>query len=168
MSGIKDAIGQLPTWPGIAIATVLIIGIGGWYYGSSYGKCIELREGRAVLQTAISRAADSTTAMLDLADVMPGNWDEARIVQAHRPGQVPLNCPFGWDMTWRERQALIDANNYTIIGFFASGTFQRYIEYRGDWASFVDVPESIGRKAARFAVARPTASGGPFTLKLEN
>lgn len=167
MRGIRDAIGQLPSWPGFAIGAALIIGIGGWYYGSSYGKCIELREGRVALRAAIERASASATGILDLASVVSGSWDEARIVQAHRPGQVPLNCPFGWDLTWRERQTLIEAGQYTIIGFFASGQFQRYIEYRGDWAQFTDVPDSISRASARFAVTQPQSSTEPYLLTIE-
>lgn len=167
MSGIKDAISQLPSWPGFAIGAVVIVGIGSWYYGTSYVKCGDLHEGREALRSAISKAADSSSGTFELTTVMPGDWDEARIVQAHKPGQVPLNCPFGWDLTWRERQALIEAGQYTIIGFFADGQFQRYIEYRGDWATFADPPKSIARSAARFAVIQPASPGKPYTLKLD-
>ena len=167
MPAIKDAIGQLPSWPGLVIGAVVIFGIGGWYYGTSYVQCAELNEGRQALRTAIGKAADSASGVLELASVMPGDWDEARIVQAHRPGQVPLNCPFGWDLTWRERQALIEADQYTIIGFFAGGQFQSYIEYCGDWAAFIDPPASITRAAARFTVIQPATSGQPYTLKLD-
>ena len=149
------------------MGAVAIIGIGGWYYGSSYSKCVELREGRQALRSAIDKAGDSATGTFNLADVMPGQWDEVRIVQAHRPGQVPLNCPFGWDLGWRERQALIEADKYTIIGFFTGGQFERYIEYRGDWAVFDEPPKSIARSAARFAVIQPVSSGKPYTLKLD-
>ncbi len=167
MRGIKKAIDQLPSWPGFAVAGLLVIGIGGWYYGTSYVKCAEVREGREMLRSAIARAAGSATGILSLADVVPETWDEARIVQAHRPGQVPLNCPFGWDMTWRERQALVEAGQYTIIGFFNAGQFQRYIEYRSDWAAFADPPASIARSDARFTVSKPSADGEPHTLTLD-
>ncbi len=166
MRGFKDAIGQLPSWPGFALGAAAIIGIGGWYYSTSYAKCADLRTGRAALHTAIVNAADSGTGLLDLAAAIPGSWDEVRIIEGHRPGQDPLNCPFGWDMTWRERQALIEAGQYTIVGFFAAGKFEDYIEYRSDWATFADPPKSIARAEARFDVARPEAAGKPYTLKL--
>ena len=166
MRGVRDAIGQLPSWPGFALAALVGLGIGGWYYGSTYSRCVELRDGRELLRLAIERATDSATGELDLANTVPGTWDEVRIAQAHRPGGVPLNCPFGWDLTWRERQALIEKGQYTIIGFFKAGQFQRYIEYRGDWATFAEPPESISRGEARFVVAKPSASGGWYKLTL--
>lgn len=164
MPGIRDALSQLPSWPGFAIAAVAVLSIGGWYYGTTYVKCIELRNGRAGLQQAIDAAAQSASRVLNLDHVVPGTWDEARIVQGHRPGQVPLNCPFGWDMTWRERQALIDAGHFTVIGFFNGNEFQHYIEYRGDRAVFVEPPKSIARANARFLVAAPQSVAGPYVL----
>lgn len=161
MSRIRDAIGQLPSWPGFAIAAVVVVLLGGWYYGTSYAQCTEVRDGRERLRAAIERAAASGSGLLDLAADIPGDWDEVRIVEGHRPGQVPLNCPFGWDLTWRERQALVEAGKYTIIGLFKADQFQRYIEYRGDWATFPGAAKAIPRSAARFTVSGAKV---PFTL----
>lgn len=162
MSKIRDAIGQLPSWPALAIGAALIVGIGGWYYGTTYAKCSEVRGGRERLHAAVSAAAAGGS-VLDLASAVPGDWDEVRIVQGHNPGQVPLNCPFGWDMEWRERQALVEAGKYTIIGFFRDSAFLRYVEYRADWGAFANPPKSIARGAARFAVSGSTE---PYALRL--
>ncbi len=161
MSRIKDAIGQLPSWPGFAIGAVVIISLGGWYYGTSYARCTEVRQGRELLRAAIDKAAAGGSGEFDMAAAIPGDWDEVRIVEGHRPGQVPLNCPFGWDMTWRERQALVEAGQYTIVGLFKAGRFQRYVEYRGDWATFPGAARSIPRNEARFKV---TGMKAPFAL----
>ena len=162
---IRDAINQLPSWPGFVLGAIAIVGIGGWYYGTTFMKCVEVREGRELLRDAIDRAAAAGTPVLDLANAVPGDWDEVRIVQAHNPGQTPLNCPFGWDMTWRERQALVDAGQYTVIGFFSAGQFDRYIEYRSDWAVFIDPPSSLVRSAAQFSV-EGARGGKPIVLRM--
>lgn len=163
MRGLKDAISQLPSWPGFAIGAVVIVALGGWYYGTTYTKCVEVRDGREALRAAIDKAAASGTGLLDFAADLPGDWDEVRIVEGHRPGQVPLNCPFGWDMSWRERQALVEAGKYTVIGLFKGGAFQRYVEYRGDWATFPGAPEAIARGQARFRIEGDAA---PYKLTL--
>ena len=166
MRGIRDAISQLPSWPGFVLGAIAVIGIGGWYYGTSYVKCVDLREGREGLKSAIEQAARSGSGILDLGKAVAGDWDEARIVQGHRPGQTPLNCPFGWDLTWRERQALVEANQYTILGFFKADQFQHFVEYRGDWAQFVEVPAKLPRAQAVFTVERPKEATSPYRLVL--
>jgi hypothetical protein len=167
MRGIRAAINQLPSWPGFVLGAIAIVGIGTWYYSTTYFKCSEVRQGRTDLHSALVAAAASSDAVLDLTSAVPGDWDEVRIVQGHRPAQDPLNCPFGWDMTWHERNKLITAGNYTIIGFFESGKFRRYIEYRGDWARFAEPPKSIPRSSARFAIAQPENSNAPYILTLK-
>ena len=163
MSRIRDAISRVPSWPGFAIGGALVLSIGGWYYGTTYAKCTELREGRMELDRAIKAVAAGQGGVLDLDTALDGDWDELRIVEGHRPGQVPLNCPFGWDLGWRERQVLIEAGQYTIVGLFKSGIFQRYIEYRGDWATFHGTISSIPRNRARFDV---TGTIRPYKLTL--
>jgi hypothetical protein len=165
MSKIKDAINQIPSWPGFAIGAVVMLSIGGWYYGKTYANCMEVRDGRNELHGAIKAAAAGQGGVLDLAKALDGDWDELRIVQGHRPGQVPLNCPFGWDLGWRERQDLIEAGQYTIVGLFKAGTFQRYIEYRGDWATFRGAINSIPRSRARFDVTGTVQQPYAVTLK---
>jgi hypothetical protein len=143
---------------------VIVLAIGGWYYGSTYVRCQELHQSREALRAAIDERARRGE-VLELADVFPGTWDEVRIAQAHRlaPGQSPYHCPFGWDMSANERQGLIDAGNYTLIGFFERGQFLRYVEYRGDWARF-EHGGSLSRAEARFTIERPDP-GGTVILK---
>ncbi len=167
MRGIRDAINRVPSKPGFVLAGLVIIGIGGWYYGSTYLQCAEVRQGRELLRSSIEQAARSSSAVLDLGSVVEGAWDNVRIVQNHRPGQVPLNCPFGWDLSWRDRQELIEAGLYTVIGFFNADQFVRYIEYRSDWARFEGTPERVDRNAARFDVLPPDQSGGTRMLILQ-
>ena len=163
---IKDAIGQLPSWPGFAVGAVVFFSIGGWYYGTTYSKCTELRDQREWLKGAIEKAAADGIGVVNFAEVVTGDWDEVRVVQGHRPGKTPLNCPFGWDMTWRERQTLIEAGKYTVIGFFQNNKFSHYIEYRADEGSFSELPKSIARSNARFQVTKPVDQSEPYTLKL--
>jgi hypothetical protein len=162
-SRFRDSIGQLPTWPALAIAAVLVVGIGVWFYGPAYERCSELNAARESLRTAIEEAGRAGTTV-DLAAVAPGAWDEVRIAQGHKlaRGQRPFHCPFGWDLSRDERGALIRSGDYTLIGFFDSGQFQRYIEYRGDWARFEGDVDSLQREQARFHVA--SAGAGPVVL----
>ena len=162
-SRFRDSIAQLPTWPALAIAALLVVGIGAWFYVPTYQRCSELNAARQGLLTAIEEAGRDGT-ILDLADVMPGGWDEVRIAPGHKlaRGQRPFHCPFGWDLSRDERGALIRSGDYTLIGFFEAGQFQRYIEYRGDWARFEGDVGSLRRDQARFHVAR--SSGNPAVL----
>lgn len=162
-SRLRESIAQLPTWPALLIAAVVVVGIGTWVYGPAYQRCGELNAARENLRAAIEAAGRAGTTF-DLAAAMPGAWDEVRIAQGHRlkRGQSPLHCPFGWDLSRDERGALIAAGDYTLIGFFEDGGFQRYIEYRGDWARFEGDVESLRRGQARFHVVR--SSGNPAVL----
>lgn len=162
-SRFRDSIAQLPTWPALAIAAVLVVGIGVWFYGPTYQRCRELNEARQGLRAAIEEAGRAGTT-LDLATAMPAAWDEVRIAQGHRlaRGQRPFHCPFGWDLSRDERGALIASGDYTLIGFFEAGQFRRYIEYRGDWARFEGDVVSLQRDEARFHVAM--AATGPAVL----
>jgi hypothetical protein len=141
----------------------VVVGIGAWIYGPAYQRCSELNKAREGLRAAIEEAGRAGT-ILDLAATMPGAWDEVRIAQGHRlaRGQGPYHCPFGWDLSRDERGALIASGDYTLIGFFEAGQFQRYIEYRGDWARFEGDVDSLQRGRARFHVAR--AAAGPAVL----
>lgn len=170
-SRLRASISQLPTWPALVIAAVLTVGIGIWFYAPTYQRCSDLKLAREGLRAAIE-VADRTGSTLDLAAAMPGPWDEVRISQAHRlaAGQRPFHCPFGWDLSREERRALIASGDYTLIGFFERGEFQRYIEFRGDWARFEGDVESLPRSRAHFRVGKPgegpavlTPAGGPST-----
>ena len=162
-SRLRASISQLPTWPALVIAAVVVAGIGAWFYGPTYQRCSELNGARESLRAAID-AADRSGATLDLAAAMPGAWDEVRIAQGHKleRGQRPFHCPFGWDLSREERRALIASGDYTLIGFFERGQFRRYVEYRGDWARFEGDVGSLPRTDARFRVAKP--GGGPVVL----
>ena len=162
-SRLRDSIAELPTWPGLALAALVLAGVGYWNFGHAYQRCSELKGARENLRSAIE-AADRTGAPLDLAAAVPGAWDEVRIADGHKlaQGQRPLHCPLGWDLTGEERSALIASGDYTLIGFFERGEFRRYIEYRGDWARFEGDVEALPRSEARFEVARPES--GPVIL----
>ncbi len=162
-SRLRDSIAKLPTWPVFAAAAVVLAGVGYWNYGEAYQRCSELNGAREGLRSAIE-AADRAGTTLELAEAVPGAWDEVRIAQGHKLAfsQRPLHCPFGWDLTREERAALIASGDYTLIGFFEGGQFRRYIEYRGDWARFEGDVETLPREHARFQVARPDS--GPVIL----
>lgn len=162
-SRFRDSIAQLPTWPALILAVVVVVGVGIWFYGPTYQRCSELKGAREDLRAAIAAAGRKGT-ILDFAEAFPGPWDEMRIAQGHRlaPGQRSFDCPFGWDLSRDERRALIASGDYTLIGFFEGGQFRRYIEYRGDWARFDGDVETMPRERARFHVA--SSSGNPAVL----
>jgi hypothetical protein len=112
MSRLRASLEQLPAWPGLAVGTAVILGLGGWYYGAAYLLCHDLNQAREALRTAIEVEGRRGGA-LDLAAVFPDTWDEVRIAPSHRlaPGQSPYHCPLGWDLSASERQALFDAGD---------------------------------------------------------
>ena len=157
MAAIRDALSQVPSKPGFVIAAVVVLGLGGWYLNSTWTQCSALKASRLQLRAAIEAAGAG--GMVDLTTALPGAWDEVRIVEGHRlnQGEQPLECPFGWDISRAERAGLIAAGDYTLIGLFSGGRFQRYVEWRRDWARFAGDVKNLPATAARFTVAR---SGG--------
>jgi hypothetical protein len=162
MSRIRDAISQVPSKPGFAIALLVALALGGWYLGSSWTTCSVLRADRDRLLQAVEAAAHGS-GVLDLATALPGPFDEAHIVQGHRlqPGERPYHCPFGWDLSADERTALIEKGDYTLIGLFSGGHFARYVEWRSDWARFEGDVARLPA-AARLKVTR--SGSGPYVL----
>jgi hypothetical protein len=162
MSRIRDALSQVPSKPGFAIALLVALALGGWYLISSWTTCSGLRADRQRLLEAVE-AAGQGSGILDLATAFPGPFDEVRIVQGHRlqPGERPYHCPFGWDLTADERNALIEKGDYTLIGLFSGGRFARYVEWRGDWARFEGDVSRLPA-AARLKVTR--SGSGPYIL----
>ena len=157
MSAIRDALNQLPSWPGFAIASVVAIGLGTWHYGDTYARCSALKRDREDLRQAIATAAEAPDATLNLALLVPGDWDQVRIMQGHHlaAGQKPLDCPFGWDLSSEERKDLMARGDYTLVGFFRGAVFDRYIEFRRDWGSFEGGQTAFAKDAARFKVRPP-------------
>jgi hypothetical protein len=168
LSRIRAVLNQLPSWPGLAIALLLVSGLVGWHYTNAHRTCTALKADREQLRAKIAEAAASPERILDFGAAVPGEWDEMRIAQAHRfaEGQRPYDCPFGWDLTAKEREELAQAGNYTLIGFFRRGRFERYIEFRADWARFEPAPEKLARDAARFRID-PVQTNGTYRLRLE-
>ncbi len=166
MSRLRDAISQVPSKPAFIMAVVVGLGLATWYYGTTWQRCSELRQSREALQTALKTAAESDAKLFSFSRLAGlENVAEIRLDRAVKPGQVPLHCPFGWDMGWRERQKLIEADKYTIIGLFdAKGTFQRYIEWREDLADFAKLPKTFPVDAP-LSVNLPEETGGAYVLR---
>jgi len=166
MSGIRDALNQLPSRPGFVIGAVIALGLMVWHYGTSYAHCSALKQDRENLQEAIATAADAPDAMLNLALLVPGDWDQIRIMQGHRlaADQAPLNCPFGWDLSAEERRDLITRGDYTLLGFFRGDVFDHYIEFRRDWATFEGDRKNFPKDAARFKVEPAQQQGTRYRL----
>ena len=160
MYNVRDALSQIPSKPGFAIAVMIVFALGGWYVTTTWTQCSALRESRDKLRAAIVEDGASG-AVLDLKKVFPGAWDEARIVEDYKlqKDQRPLECPFGWDISRAERIDLIAKGKMTLIGLFAAGHFRRYVEWRSDWGRFEGDVKSMPASAARFTVTR-TDNGG--------
>lgn len=155
---------SLPSKPGFVIAAVVVVLVGAWYYGSSYSTCRDLTRDRAALSAAIDEVGEGGT--LDLAQALPGDWDEVRIVQDYHlnAGEKTLHCPFGWGLTSDERHGLIESGRYVVIGLFSKGAFQRYAEASGEDVRFEGDVAEVPRAAAIFDVLPP--DGGVQVLTL--
>jgi len=164
MFNVRDALSQIPSKPGFAIAFILALALGGWYLTTTWSQCSALRESRDRLHAAMA-AADASGAVLDLKKVFPGTWDEVRIARGYKlkKNQRPLQCPFGWDISRAKRISLIEKGQMTLIGFFAGGHFRRYVEWRSDWGRFAGNVKSMPASAARFTVKRGDKGGYVLT-----
>ncbi len=156
---IRSALGSLPAWPGLALAALIVLGVGGLHYGPTYRQCSALAEAREGLSAAAARAAAERAPLRLEAAVAAGDWDQVRIVAQPPTGEGLLDCPFGWDLDRDERQDMIAAGRLGLLVFAKGGQASDFREYRRDRIDFAQVSRVLARDEAVFAV-EPAAGGG--------
>lgn len=162
---IKDALRSIPAKPGLVIGCCLAIGIVGWQGITTYQSCTHRAALTAQLKGGLAAAAAGNPPEFRLADAVPFEWDEVRIMEEVRPDTKPQDCPFGWHWSAAEQAELVDTGRLTVLGFFDGGGFIDFIEYRGDWARFDIDTAPLLRTQAVFTVEPPPTGEGPITLR---
>lgn len=165
---IQEALRALPTKPGVIIAIMIIIVVGGWQGYSLHAACVhraDLLQGlsSAIENSAVGRGNDAQ--LLDLGKVADFAWDEVRIFQSYRPTTNSLDCPFGWHWSEETRRDLAARGLLTVLAFFQGETFVDFMDYSGELARFEVEDGKISRNQAIFSVTAPVDGEGPFVLR---
>ena len=166
---IQEALRALPTKPGVIIAIIIIVTVGGWQGYSLREACLQRGDLMSRLSLAIEASAAAggggEAGVLDLAKAANFAWDEVRIVQNYRPTTTSLDCPFGWHWSEETRSELAAKGLLTVLAFFQDGAFIDFMDYSGELAIFEVGDEKIAKKRALFSVTTPAGDEGPFVLR---
>lgn len=160
---LKDALAGLPTRPVLYISIVVIVLGLGYHFFSIYRECRSHAELREVLRTAIEASADGAVPV-KLRQVTDFVWDRAEILVNYKPGGSSIDCPFQWDWSRNMREKLIAADLLTVVVFVRNGKLANYLEYRRDWAEFVNVKNPYTPDTAVFRVAPSPTNPGAYIL----
>ena len=157
---LKDALAGLPTRPVVYLSlTVLVLGLG-YHFSTTYQSCTSHAEPREALRAAIKASAEGNVPV-QLSRVTDFAWDSAEILVNYKPDGATTDCPFQWDWSRQTREQLIAADLLTVIVFVRDGKLADYLEYRRDWAEFVNVKNPYTPETAVFKVVpSPTNPNG--------
>jgi hypothetical protein len=151
---LKEALAGLPTRPVLYLSSiVLVLGLG-YHFTTTYQSCRSHAELRESLHAAIKASADGTVpGPVRLSRITDFPWDRADVLVNYKPGGSTTNCPFQWDWPRETREDLIARDLLTVIVFLQGGKLVNYLEYRRDWADFVDVENPYTAETAVFDVS---------------
>lgn len=153
----REALAGLPTRPVLYLsAVVLALGLG-YQLVTTYGTCNRHADMRGRLQQLIAAGAAGGDPVR-LTQVTDFDWDRAEILVNYKPGGRVADCPFGWDWSREEREALVAGDLLTVIVFLRDGRLVDYLEYRRDRAEFSDVSNPYTPDTAVFLVS-PSPNG---------
>ena len=160
---LKAALAGFPTRPALYLSLAVLVFGFGYHFLTTYQSC----RGHAVLRETLWRAVDSAASENDplrLAKVTGFPWDRAEILVNYKPGGRPGDCPFQWDWSREEREALIAADGLTVIVFVRNGKLVDYLEIRRDRVEFVAVRNPYTPETAIFRVTPSAENRGQFLL----
>lgn len=153
MAFIHRALSSVPPTPVLIIAPALIVLGISYHFGSQYVSCTGHAGLRQSLTDALQAASqDPTRRRLHLADITDFDWDVALVQVNFKPDAKTPDCPFGWDWSRAEREALVEQDLLTVIAFARDGHVVNYLEYRRDWADFQDISNPYTHETAVFTV----------------
>ena len=162
---LKDALAGLPTRPIMYLSSFVLVLALGYYFSTTYQSCrghAELREG---LRAAIKASADGAApGPVRLAQITDFPWDTAEVFVNYKPEGSTTDCPFQWDWSSATRDKLIAGDLLTVIVFLKDDRLVNYLEYRRDWADFVDVKNPYTPETAVFTVSTSPANPYEFVL----
>ena len=148
----REALAGLPTRPVLYLsAVVLALGLG-YQLVTTYSTCNRHADMRERLRDSIAAGVAGGNPVR-LARVTDFDWDLAEILVNYKPGGRVADCPFGWDWSREQREALVAGDLLTVIVFLRDGRLVDYLEYRNDQAKFVDVENPYTPQSAVFVVS---------------
>jgi len=160
---LKDALAGLPTRPVLYLSLiVLVLGLG-YHFFTTYQSCRSHANLREALRAAIEAGADGT-APVQLSAITDFDWDRADILVNYKPSGSSSDCPFQWDLSRETREQLIAADLLTVIVFLQDGKLVSYLEYRRDWADFIDVKNPYTPETGVFRASPSPNDPYRFTL----
>lgn len=166
MAFIHRALGSISPRPVLVVAPALIVLGISYHFGSQYRTCTGHAGLRQSLTDALQAASvDPARARVHLADIAKFDWDEARIQVNFKPDLRTPDCPFGWDWSRAEREALVEQDLLTVIAFARDGRIVDYLEYRRDWADFKDISNPYTQETAVFTAELEDSSLERLTVR---
>ena len=155
----------LPTRPVYYLALVLFVLAASYYYGTAYRDCTAHATLRDRVGAVIERSGGANTSnSFRLSAITDFAWDRADILVNFKPDGTTADCPFGWDWSREKRDALVADDLLTVVVFSQSGNIVNYLEYRRDWADFLDVANPYTPSTAVFKVRRSPTDPPTFIL----
>ena len=159
---IRDALSSLPTRPVLFLAPLVVVLVLSWYYRDLYNRCSQIRADRDNLSEAMLAASPGVRLRLD--ELTAFTWDQVRIITGYRPQSRGSECPFDWNWSAGERDALIAAGHLTALVFARDGAIVRYVELNG---GRIELPRlKVGLEPAE-AIFRVRERGVTDALRLE-
>ncbi len=154
---IRNALNSLRAKPGFYGAVILAVGVLIWYYAFQYRDCTRHRELRERLYDTVD-AMERDDRAFNLAEVVVSTWDRVHIRTVSRLEAKVADCPFGWDWSRAEREALVADGHLALLLFIDDGEFVDYLEFRNDRVDFRDVAGIWTPDMAVFRAVRESSS----------
>ena len=152
----------LPTRPAFVIAVILVVGSVAGYYFDRYRDCTYHASLREQLYSNLKARLGETVL---IADIVPFKWDKLSILTDYQPRHKLPECPFGWDWSKQQRQALIGQGVLNMLVFGRLGDYPEYIDVHKLQINFSDVEDSFTPHTARFIVVPQDSNRKGLLLK---
>jgi len=165
-SGIRAALGALPSKPGVYIALAMIVVVMALYYHRTYKTCTAHKVARAQLIEAAEQAAANPGTIVTLAEVLPFAWTHARTINDLELHGRDTDCPFGWDISAEQRAEMAARENLTVMVFSIGTRFVDYLDLPRNVIDFAQTPATFARDTAAFTVSSNAGGQPPFVLHL--
>ncbi len=140
--------------PIMYLSSIVLVLALGYYFSTTYRSCRSHAELREALRAAIQANADGAApGPVRLSQFTDFSWDTAKVFVNYKPDGSTTDCPFQWDWSSETRNKLIADDLLTVIVFLKGGRLVHYLEYRRDWAEFVDLKNPYMPETAVFEVS---------------
>lgn len=163
---IHRALSSIPARPVLLIAPLLIVVVLAVYYWNLNRECSAQTELRDTFTGAVESAA-AAGGILRLADVFDFQWDHVKGLEKFKPKFLRRDCPFGWDWSKKERQAIIDADLLSVLIFFHEGKISSVVDFRNDRVAMEEFESGLPPETAVFKVDRTNEGEGRYILSVE-